>query len=61
MPCISPDDLFPGTTPDLFHPGKEPFAAFTASGEDRGTGMTRSAATAKDMQRTREPADSWSS
>jgi hypothetical protein len=61
MPCISPDDLFPGTTPDLFCPGKEPFAASTASGEDRGTGMTRSAATAEDMQRTREPADSWPS
>jgi hypothetical protein len=61
MPCISPDDLFPRTTADLFCPGKEPFAAFTASGEDRGTGMTRSAAAAEYMHRTREPADSWPS
>ena len=61
MPCISPDDLFPGPHRILSHPGKEPFAAFTASGEDRGTGMTRSAATAEYMPRMREPADSWPS
>jgi hypothetical protein len=60
MPCISPDDLFPRTTADLFCPGKEPFAAFTASGEGQGAGMTGSAA-AEDMQRMREPADSWPS
>ncbi len=61
MPCISPDDLFPRTTADLFCPGNEPFAASTASGEGRGTGMTRSAAAAEVTQGTREPADSWPS
>ena len=59
MPCISPDDL--SHTPDLLCPGKEPFAASTASGEGRGTGMTGSAAAAEDMPRMREPADSWPS
>jgi hypothetical protein len=61
MPCIFPDDLFPRTTADLFCPGKEPFAAFTASGEGRGAGMTGSAAAAEYVQGMREPADSWPS
>ena len=52
-------DLFPGAHRLYSAPGDDPFAAFAACGEGRGTGMTGVRAAAEDMPGTREPADSW--